>query len=179
MNRSETLEKIKQQRNLIVSQLNKIGNTFFMIECALSQGNPRYLDFYCTSDDSGTSSIFKPSYFAVLEKIKVPTITLKDFFDLFPWDRFEYIEHLKIDAQASDYDIIKGAGDYLREKVLYLSVETNTGDQYESQENPLEMKEYIESCGFHCNWWKGNGNFSNIKFKNLWDSIEFKFLETD
>ena len=173
------VEFVKKGGNIWPIHLNtdRIGKTFFLVECALSSGEPRYSDFYCTEGDSGTSSMFKPSYFGVAKKIEVPTITLKNFFDLFPWDRFEYIEHLKIDAQSADFDIIKGAEEYLKEKVFYLSVETNTGDQYQNTETPLEMKKYIEDCGFNCNLWQSNGNFSNKKFEHLWDKIETKFLE--
>jgi hypothetical protein len=63
----------------------KINDSFFIVECALSKGKPRFSDFYCTSNDSGTSSMFKPSYFDVKEIVQVPTISLQDFFDLFPW----------------------------------------------------------------------------------------------
>lgn len=173
------VEFVKRGGNIWPVHLNtdRINKTFFMIECALSSGDPRYSNFYCTDGDSGTSSMFRPSYFSVAEEVTVPTISLKNFFDLFPWDKIEYIEHLKIDAQSADFDIVKGAGDYLRDRVLYLSVETNTGDQYQNQENPLEMKKYIEDCGFECNLWQSNGNFSNKKFQHLWDKIETKFLE--
>lgn len=157
----------------------KIDNSFFLIECALSKGSPRYSDFYCTEGDSGTSSMFKPSYFGVKELVTVPTISLKHFFDLFPWEKVEFIEHLKIDAQSADFDIILGCEEYLKDKVLYLSVETNTGNQYLNQENPEKMKEYIESLGFHCDHWGQNGRFLNKKFKDLWNNIEYKFLESD
>jgi FkbM family methyltransferase len=157
----------------------KINNSFFIVECALSKGEPRFSDFYCTSNDSGTSSMFKPSYFDVKEVVQVPTISLQDFFDLFPWKKVEYIEHLKIDAQSADFDIVQGAGNYLKENVLYLSVETNTGNQYLNQETPDEMKRYIESLGFTCDHWGQNGRFLNNKFKDLWNQIEYKFLEPD
>ena len=58
------------------------------------------------------------SYFDGGEKIEVPVYSLKHFFDLFPWDRFEFIDYIKIDAQGADFDIIKGAGDYLNEFAL-------------------------------------------------------------
>ncbi len=157
----------------------KINKSFFIVECALSKGEPRFSDFYCTSDDSGTSSMFKPSYFDVKQVVQVPTISLQDFFDLFPWETIEFIEHLKIDAQSADFDIVQGAGNYLKENVLYLSVETNTGNQYLNQERPEEMKRYIESLGFICDHWGQNGRFLNTKFKHLWNQIEYKFLESD
>jgi FkbM family methyltransferase len=157
----------------------KINISFFIIECALSKGEPRISDFYCTSNDSGTSSMFKPSYFDVKEVVQVSTISLQDFFDLFPWEKVEYVEHLKIDAQSADFDIVQGAGNYLKENILYLSVETNTGDQYLNRERPEEMKRYIESLGFTCDHWGQNGRFLNTKFKHLWNQIEYKFLESD
>ena len=67
----------------------------------------------------------------------------------------------------------------MKEKVLYLSVETNTGNQYLNSENPQKMKEYIESLGFTCDHWGQNGRFLNNKFKDLWNQIEYKFLEPD
>ena len=39
-----------------------------------------------------------------------------------------FIEHIKIDAQSADFDIVKGMGDYIN-KVLYLTVECNTIDK--------------------------------------------------
>lgn len=157
----------------------RIGNSFFIVECALSKGEPRFSEFYCTEGDSGTSSMFKPSYFNVKELVKVPTISLKDFFDFFDWEKVEYIEHLKIDAQSSDFDIVQGSGSYLKERVLYLTVESTTNNQYLNQESPEKMKEYIESLGFHCDHWGQNGRFLNTNFKNLWNNIEYKFLEPD
>jgi FkbM family methyltransferase len=157
----------------------RIGNSFFIVECALSKGEPRFSEFYCTEGDSGTSSMFKPSYFNVKELVKVPTISLKDFFDFFDWEKVEYIEHLKIDAQSSDFDIVQGSGSYLNERVLYLTVESTTNTQYLNQENPEKMKEYIENLGFYCDHWGQNGRFLNTNFKNLWNNIEYKFLEPD
>ena len=157
----------------------KINKSFFLIECALSKGEPRVSNFYCTDSDSGTSSMFKPSYFGVREVVQVPVISLKSFFDLFPWEKISFIEHLKIDAQSADFDIVIGAENYLKEKVLYLSVETNTGNQYLNSETPELMKEYIESQGFYCEHWGQNGRFLNTKFKHLWNQIEYKFLEPD
>ena len=93
--------------------------------------------------------------------------------------RIEFIEHLKIDAQSADFDMVQGAENYLKEKVLYLSVETNTGNQYLNQETPEEMKQYIEGLGFICDHWGQNGRFLNTKFKHLWKQIEYKFLESD
>lgn len=51
------------------------------------------------------------------------------FFDNFPWDRFSYIDYIKIDAQGSDLNILKSAGNYLSERVVYVTAEPD-GNQY-------------------------------------------------
>lgn len=163
-------------------KIEKIGSQVFLIETALSNGKCRTSDFYCTDGDSGTSSLFEPNSLVVKDKIKVSVITLKDFFDLFPWGKIPFIEHIKIDAQSSDFDIILGMGDYI-EKILYLTVESHTNDNngnpyYKNYgENPIMMKEYIESRGFECKRWNQNGVFYNKNMKELWDKCEYYFLE--
>jgi len=158
---------------------SRIDNDFYLLETALSDKEPQHLNFYCTDDDSGTSSLYKPNYFGIKEEVKVPSIRLKDFFDVFPWDQIPYIEHLKIDAQNSDFDIVRSAGEYLKNNVMFLSVEVTTNNQYENTLSSSEMKEYIESQGFVCFNWKSNGNFYNKNFEDKLDAINFVFLETD
>ena len=141
----------------------RINKSFFVSECALSNGKARKSKFYCTDGDSGTSSLFEPTKIPVKEVVDVSLITLKNFFDLFPWGSINTIHHLKIDAQSSDFNIIKGCSTYLKDKVLEVTVETDTGDHYNNNENPVEMKNYIENMGFKCNsWGGGDGNFTNL-----------------
>lgn len=90
------------------------------------------MDFYINSNDCGTSSLFKHNEkrLGPIKKItRVPLLSLKMFFNEFPWDRFDYIDYIKIDAQGSDLNILKGAGDYLKEKVVYVTAEPD-GYQY-------------------------------------------------
>lgn len=162
---------------------NQLGKKVFLIESALSDCDPGYLNFYCTKNDPGTSSLYKPKHIPIEKEINVPVIRLKDFFDLFPWEKIPFIEHIKIDTQSSDFNVVKGMGDYLN-KVLYLTVECNTLhngiSQYQNpQENPIEMKNYIESFGFECQRWNVNGVFYNKNMKELWDEYEYYFLEND
>ena len=109
------------------------GGRFVIQQCALSSvGEPTTMKFYVSSNDAGTSSLF-PNDETQLGKIKevvdVPVYSLKMFFDGFPWDRFEYIDYVKIDAQGSDLNILKSAGPYLRDRVVYVTAEGD-GNQY-------------------------------------------------
>lgn len=146
----------------------RIDYSFFIIETALSNQIISEIDFYCTSGlNTGTSSLFKPTFFDIKEITKVPVITLEFFFNFFPWDKIKYIDQLKIDAQSSDFNIIKGIGNYLSERIVFLDVETTTFGQYENIENPNEIKQYMESNDFECIKWGDDATFLNKKFKNL------------
>ena len=110
------------------------------------------MSFYVNSKDCGTSSLFKhdEKYLGLIkETINVPVINLKMFFDEFPWDRFEYIDYIKIDAQGSDLNILKGAGDYLREKVVFVTAEPDGNQYFGANEcNTANISNYMASQNF-------------------------------
>ena len=56
-------------------------------------------------------------------------INLKMLFDIFPWDKFQYIDYIKVDTQGADLNVLKSAGNYLKDKVVYVTVEAD-GHQY-------------------------------------------------
>jgi FkbM family methyltransferase len=151
--------------------------------CQFALGNVdtlTYMDFYMMGKDCGTSSLFKPKESAfdnlgpVKEVIKTPVISLKFFFDKFPWDRFPLIEYIKIDAQGADLDVLKGAGNYLAERVVYVTAEPEF-EVYQdcSHNNASNIIEYMTSIGFvqvkHSN--TRDPTFLNPKFSHLADSI--------
>ena len=91
------------------------------------------MKFYVTDGDGGNSSFFQPSEietrFCVKEIIDVPVYTLADFFELLP-DSIKYVDFIKIDAQGADLDILKGAGDWLTKKVVFVTAEAEVGPYY-------------------------------------------------
>jgi FkbM family methyltransferase len=133
--------------------------------------------FFINYNDCGTSSLFMHDQ-NKLGKIKsivdVKIIKLKLFFDKFPWDRFEYIDYIKIDAQGSDLNILKGVGDYLKEKVVYVTAEPD-GCYYKNADdcNEENINNYMLSQNFeritHPN--TTDPTFINNKFKHLKDKI--------
>lgn len=50
-------------------------------------------------------------------------MTLADFFERVPWAHFPYVEYLKVDAEGSDVDILRGAGVWLSQRVVYVTAE--------------------------------------------------------
>ena len=126
---------------------------FVIQQCALSSvSEPTTMKFYVSNNDCGTSSLY-PNDERYLGKIKevidVPVYSLKMFFDGFPWDRFEYIDYIKIDAQGSDLNILKSAGSYLSDRVVYVTAEAD-GHQYIGAEecSVSNIISYMESQGF-------------------------------
>jgi FkbM family methyltransferase len=126
---------------------------FVIQQCALSTvSEPTTMKFYVSTNDCGTSSLY-PNDETRLGKIKevidVPVYSLKMFFDGFPWDRFQYIDYIKIDAQGSDLNILKSAGSYLSDRVVYVTAEAD-GYQYIGAHECSEANiiSYMESQGF-------------------------------
>ena len=126
---------------------------FVIQPCALSSvSDPTTMQFYVSTNDCGTSSLY-PNDETHLGKIKevvdVPVYSLKMFFDGYPWDRFQYIDYIKIDAQGSDLNILKSAGSYLSERVVYVTAEGD-GIYYIGAHECSEANiiSYMESQGF-------------------------------
>jgi FkbM family methyltransferase len=155
-----------------------LDTRFGLIPVALGNvDTPKEMDFYQMSRDCGTSSLYYPneSELGVIKNVTtVPVYSLKHFFDAFNWSRFEIIEYIKIDAQGADYDILVGAGSYLKDRVVYITAEpehyTYSGCSQNTAEN---MTCYLESQGFqrihHPN--TRDPTYLNTKFAHLKDSI--------
>lgn len=156
-----------------------LQNNFCLVPVALSNVNDcsTTMTFYQMSKDCGTSSLYRPislSLGKISNTIKVPVYSLKHFFDIFDWNRFSHIEYIKIDAQGADLDIIKSAGDYLKDRVVYITAEPETL-QYEniSHNNINSMIEYLKTQGFiyikHPN--TIDPTFINSKYLHMKDSV--------
>jgi hypothetical protein len=161
-----------------------INTRFRLLPFALSNvEESTIMDFYTMSKDTGTSSLFEPTakhLGPIKSKITVPVYSLKHFFDLFPWDRFEYIDYIKIDAQGADFDIIKGAGEYLRDRVVYITAEPENTDYRGSSHNTVNnMTEYLKMQGFERIFHQNTSDptFLNNKFKYLCHKIYIKQLQ--
>jgi hypothetical protein len=155
-----------------------LDTRFCLVPVALDNvDQPKEMDFYKMRNDCGTSSLHNPidSFIGpVKEVVKVPVYSLKQVFDVFPWDRFEYIEYIKIDAQGSDYDILVSAGDYLKERVVFITAEPEMyqyANCYHNSEH--NMTHYLASQNFerihHPN--THDPTYINKKFMHLKDQI--------
>jgi len=130
-------------------EIKYIGKSFFLIPCALGISSDTIIKFFVTKNDCGCSSIYVPTTFEVERIINVPIFSLASFFDLFPFDSHPVIDYIKIDAQGADLDIVKSAGHYLAERVVYITIEAIEDAQYESTSNSCQnIEHYMKSIGF-------------------------------
>ncbi len=125
-----------------------VNKNFFLIPCALGLQSNSMMKFYVTKNDCGCSSIYPPVYFPVEDIIEVPMFSLSDFFDLFPFDTHPVIEYIKIDAQGSDLDIVKSAGNYLTERIIYITLEAEIGQYQNAVSSARDIHNYMKSIGF-------------------------------
>lgn len=149
---------------------------FKLLPVALSDSQGE-MDFFITEQDVGCSSLFEPkqNFLKIKKKIKVPVFTLANFFELLPDNLV--IEYIKIDAQGSDLNIIKGGGKIISERVIWVTLEPECST-YEniSENNVTNIKTYMKSIGFepfkHPN--TDDPTFYNTKFSNYKDIFIFQ-----
>ncbi len=129
-------------------QTKYVGKSFFLIPCALGLSEDTKIKFYVTKKDEGCSSIYYPNYLEVARIIEVPIFRLSDFFDLFPFDTHPIIDYIKIDAQGADLDIVKSTGNYLKERVVYITIEAGNYHYKDAVNTEDDIDNYMKSQGF-------------------------------
>jgi hypothetical protein len=115
----------------------------------------------------------------------ITEVTTTSFYNLLQsidYNRFEYVELVKIDTQGKDLDIIKSAGEYL-DKIVFLNCEVNTFNHYEGNFKPDEINQFLQSKNFiklHDNSYVANqvvdSTYINKKFLDLKDKIDYTVL---
>lgn len=143
-----------------------IGTRFFLVPCALGLSTATTVPFYVTAADCGCSSLYEPKDFEVADIIEVPLFSLSDFFDRFPFDTHPVIDYIKIDAQGSDLNIVKSAGNYLSERVVYITLEPEDFEYRNTANSESAIEYYMNSIGFmrHRSSHTVDPTYINIRF---------------
>lgn len=127
------------------------NKNFLLLNLALDNvDEPTTKLFYHMNEDVGVSSLLKPTKtlnYSIKELSNVNVYSFYDLLDKIDWNRFEYIELVKIDTQGKDLDIIKSAKNYLN-KIVYLNCEVNTFNYYENNPKPHEFDQYMIANNF-------------------------------
>jgi hypothetical protein len=78
---------------------------------------------------------------------------------------------VKIDAQGNDLRILHSAGDYLTERIVFVTAELDTYGQYKYSHNEKELKKFMKKKGFRFVKRKlrgpDNATFINKRFKTV------------
>jgi len=114
-----------------------IGSRIALIRTALfSRHTPEGMIMYVTKSDPGCSSLLEPKSFEIDREERVSVWSLNDVLEYFPFDRIPLIDHVKIDAQGADFEILKGASKFL-DRIFAITLEVDT-DQYQESSNSHE-----------------------------------------
>ena len=126
-----------------------IGPRIALVPCALfSRHIPGGMDFNVTEGDPGCSSLLTPVNFEVAYKEHVEVWTLEDFVSLINPKRFPIIDHLKIDVQGSDFEVIKGIGRTFA-RFLAITVEIDISGYKETTNDYVKIYKFMHRRGFY------------------------------
>jgi FkbM family methyltransferase len=132
------------------------NKNFTLIEAALDNvAFPQLKKFYLTETDPGCSSLYKPTLLPYKTK-KIIQVNCLNFNDIINEVRknntFSFIEHVKIDTQGNDFNILKSLSEDNLKFIVFLNVECTTFDHYEkSFYNDEELIDNLLSRnGFKC-----------------------------
>lgn len=188
-NRSSLLASLRKIGGLDCEKY--LGKNFILFDVAIDNCAPCMKEFYMT-EGVGTSSFHRPEssciseqpeHFSISEYKPVPTIRLSDFMSLLPWEKFPYVEQIKIDTQGNDVRVLESAGEYLK-KVVFVTAEVPTDKQYEYSHTEKELDALMTANNFEFikdTNRQGNKTYVNKSFKHLLNTpgntLDYKTIE--
>jgi len=127
-----TKKKYLLLNNKIVKKIDPKVVKIFNI--AISNVQKKKIDFFLSDEKNfGTSSLLVPIENRlkqkIKKKIKIPVFKLKYFLSKIDWNKFKYIEFLKIDTQGNDINVLKSCGKYLN-KFCFIQAEYWANQSY-------------------------------------------------
>ena len=161
----EKNKRIQKQKRQIFNDTEEViekedfKKRFIFLPCAIDE-QVGFNNLYNNIHEGSSSLNSKWKGCDVNDKIPVFTITLSDILSKIP-ERFQYIDHLKVDCESLDLIVVKSAGKYLQ-KIVVVTVEDNNVSSYLLENN----FQFLE---------RQNGGISyiNKKFLDLKDKIDY------
>tara|TARA_R110000824_G_scaffold360724_1_gene548495 strand:- start:252 stop:851 length:600 start_codon:yes stop_codon:yes gene_type:complete len=158
----------------VVEEIRDIGGKYILLGGAVDNVGKeiKYQNFYLTPKDYGTSSLRREVIDNFPEKggysiERVPSYSLESILDHVDWDRFPFIECVKIDVEGKELDVLKSCGHYI-DKVVYFRVEA-----FEQEDESLcthgddkKIIDFLEQHGFHL-FDKTPGDFKFVNKRHL------------
>lgn len=111
---------------------------------------PGETEFYLNKKELGETGSSSLKYWPnrshlIDKKIQVDVCSLEFILDYLPWERFEFIEHIKTDCEGLDFDVIKSIGKYLK-KIVFITCECVAA--YCSAEQRIEIVKFMRMNNF-------------------------------
>ena len=160
--------------------LSWLDNAFQIVPVALGK-ETGIADFFVTSSNNvGCSSLLRPNdlmrsqhNITLDHAIRVPVFRLSEFFELLPLDKVLYIEHIKVDVQGTDLEVVQSGGRFISEKVVYVTMEAESTTYHGANNNTLDnMLRYMNSIGFdRVDVHTHDPTFLNRRFRHVAPSI--------
>ncbi len=118
-------------------------------------------------DPEGVKRWITAEHFEVVDSVTVPTMRLDTFMNAVG---LQSIDYLKVDAQGLDLEVVKSAGDRLKD-VAKVKVEATTASyrQYEGAPDKSVIVDYMESRGFRltAEESQSDGQEANLTFSRV------------
>ena len=125
-----------------------IRKNVYVLGCALgSMWIREGAKFFITYGDPGCSSLLEPKDIEVKAVERVPVLTLAQIIEFLPKDCYHRLDHLKVDVQGSDLEVLKGAGEYIK-LFKCVTVECSEGQYYNESNQFSDVSNYMDSMGF-------------------------------
>jgi FkbM family methyltransferase len=133
--------------------LNKkhINTRCYILPCAVCNSNTKKIGLYNTRDTGQCSIYTPPSHSDKFEyegKIDAPAFKLIDIINVLPLERIDIIGYIKVDTQGSDLEVIKSGENILKEKVAYITMESDTKYGSGDTNSRASMVKYMRTLEF-------------------------------
>lgn len=125
--------------------------------------------FFGAYPNVGASSLIEDNFSVTDQKLhkiwNVPSYRLESVLRHIDWDRFPFIECIKIDVEGKELDVLKSCGMYL-DRVVYIRAEAFKDRAGTTKSE--DLLEFMESCNFELfDDEEGDYKFINNKYKDL------------
>jgi len=162
-------------QNLIIENnrdVKNINGRYILVQGAADNvESPTTKTFYSATPDTGNSSLiqsnidnqFNPN--TIAGSFTIPVFPMTYIFDKIDWDKFKYIEQMKIDTEGNEIPILISCKHYL-ERVIFLRVECwEAGIGATQEDTATPMVEFLKEKGFeNINQRPGDYKFVNIRY---------------
>ena len=124
----------------------RVSKQLFIVPIALAEEEGQR-PFHVTKGHSGYSSLLQPKGIEIDETITVDVVSLDRLLRFVLESGIERIDHLKLDCQGMDLNILRSGGDMIS-KVAVVTAEPEESLYIGARNSVFEMESYMKSQGF-------------------------------